>query len=174
VDHFSIRPATLDDASALSALGQTAFRETFHHYEEAALSEFLDSHCGVSAFIETLSNLDISILVAVADNQLVGYAKYGESRLPKSSGLNPKFELHQLYVLKAWHGYKIGKTLIEEVMQAGRKERVKIMHLGVWEHNKKAQDFYARLGFEKVGEYDYLPIGKVIDHEWIMAKSLEN
>ena len=159
----SISVANLRDAHALSALARATFCETFNHYDPVALADFLDQHCAPDG---------VTILLAHIGQELVGYAKYGTSRLPKSSSFAPEFELHQLYVLKKWHGHRVGSQLIESVMASGREQGAQTMCLGVWEHNARAQRFYRNYGFSKVGEYDYLPIGEVIDHEWIMAKSL--
>ena len=41
--------------------------------------------------------------------------------------------------------------------------------LGVWSKNHGAQRLYERLGFEKVGEYEFL-VGKTRDHEFIMRR----
>jgi ribosomal protein S18 acetylase RimI-like enzyme len=41
--------------------------------------------------------------------------------------------------------------------------------IGVWSENLGAQRFYARRGFEKVGEYGF-PVGKTLDHEFILRR----
>ena len=167
-----IRHANLEDAAPLSALARMAFCETFQHYDPQALADFLSTHCSKQAFEKALVAEDITILVATIGETYVGYAKFGASRLPEMPGVVPAFELHQLYVLKVWHGRKIGAQLMERVIAAGRKHNVQAMHLGVWEHNLRAQAFYERYGFTRVGSYEYLPIGDVVDQEWIMEKSL--
>jgi len=172
VEDFPIRHATIDDALELSGMARAAFCETFHHYQPDALAEFLNTHCGLSAFKEALRAPNITILIASAEQKIIGYTKFGASRLPKIADFRPEFELHQLYVLKAWQGRKIGARLMQGVIGAGYDSKAPAIHLGVWEHNVRAQEFYKRHGFTKVGDYDYLPIGDVTDHEWIMEKSL--
>ena len=172
MEDIHIRRAVFDDVVPLSLMARVAFCETFHHYNPTALNQFLDSHCSVNAFNEALTAGNITFFVAMFGEHIVGYAKFGDSRLPQQSLFIPTFELHQLYVLKAWHGRKIGAKLMEKVIAAGRKCMVPAIYLGVWEHNIPAQAFYRKYGFVKVGNYDYLPIGDVIDHEWIMEKTL--
>ena len=41
--------------------------------------------------------------------------------------------------------------------------------LGVWSGNDKAQAFYAKRGFAKVGEYRFR-VGETLDHEFIMRR----
>ena len=41
--------------------------------------------------------------------------------------------------------------------------------VGVWEENFGAQRFYARAGFQHVGDYEF-PVGRVRDHEFILRR----
>jgi ribosomal protein S18 acetylase RimI-like enzyme len=41
--------------------------------------------------------------------------------------------------------------------------------IGVWSENFGAQRFYARHGFERVGQYKF-PVGKTIDDEFILRR----
>jgi RimJ/RimL family protein N-acetyltransferase len=45
------------------------------------------------------------------------------------------------------------------------------MHLGVWEHNPRAQAFYAKWGFRKVGE-ERFDLGDDIQTDWVMELAL--
>jgi diamine N-acetyltransferase len=42
--------------------------------------------------------------------------------------------------------------------------------IGVWSQNYGAQRFYARHGFEKIGEYDF-PVGGTLDREFILRRA---
>ena len=41
--------------------------------------------------------------------------------------------------------------------------------IGVWSKNFGAQRFYERLGFAKVGEYEF-PVGQTRDQEFILSR----
>jgi RimJ/RimL family protein N-acetyltransferase len=43
----------------------------------------------------------------------------------------------------------------------------------VWSENHGAQRFYAREGFEKVGEYGF-KVGRTVDHEFILRRRAES
>jgi ribosomal protein S18 acetylase RimI-like enzyme len=45
------------------------------------------------------------------------------------------------------------------------------LYLGVWRENHRAQRFYARNGFVKVGEYHF-PVGAQLDEEDIIVRDL--
>lgn len=170
---WRIRKAALSDASALSALGKQTFRETFTHYpDEAALTQHLDEYYSPDVFAGYLHNPKIHVWVAEYGGQLIGTTQLGPYKLPLKPENLPVIELHRLYVLKSWHGKKIGAALMEKSLETARHEAAKSLYLGVWEKNYPAQAFYARYGFEKVGEYNYPPIGNTVDREWILRLCL--
>ena len=103
---------------------------------------------------------------------LVGYMKFGACQLPYTPEIAPVLELHRLYVLKSHHGKKLGRRMMKHFMDTAKVKGAKAMLLGVWEGNVNAQRFYQHYGFTKVGEYNYWPIGKVIDREWVMQRIL--
>lgn len=169
---WTITEAAPGDAAELAAIAARAFRETFHHYQTDALQQFLEEEYNAQVFAQDIANPKNRIWLAKADGHIVGYAKLGEYKLPLAPARTPVCELHRLYILKSWHGYKIGAALMKLALQAARDMGCPDMYLGVWSGNINAQQFYARYGFVKVGEYDYPPIGEVVDREWILCKSL--
>jgi diamine N-acetyltransferase len=167
-----IRTATLADISPLADLAQRAFCETFHHYTPDDLAGFFAEHYSPEAFVSHVSEPGSQLWLAEADGTPVAYAKLGACKLPLMPAFSPAVELHRLYVLKEWHGKGIGGAMMDKAFGQALAQGAKAMYLGVWEHNVKAQSFYRRYGFSKVGEYDYPPIGSVIDREWIMVRKL--
>jgi diamine N-acetyltransferase len=166
-----IRLASKSDAAVLSRLAQQTFCETFTHYDPADRAAFLATHYSADVFASYLSDPKNKLWLIEDDGTPLGYAKLGAYKLPLAPTLSPVTELHRLYVLKSRHGKGVGSALMETVFESAA-QHAKILYLGVWEKNTRAQDFYKRYGFEKVGEYDYLPIGNVVDREWIMMKAL--
>ena len=52
-----------------------------------------------------------------------------------------------------------------------RRNGPQAIWIGVWSENLGAQRFYARHGYEKVGEYLY-PVGEARDLEFILRKPI--
>lgn len=169
---MQLRTATLNDAAALSGLARQTFNETFHHYDADALVQFFSGHYSTDIFTSYIKDKHTQLWLAETNGQLVAYAKFGACGLPGVPDVFPAIELHRLYVLKAHHGQKIGAALMQKAFDAAQAQGAKAMYLGVWSGNINAQNFYRKYGFEKIGEYDYLPIGKAVDREWIMRKAL--
>lgn len=62
-------------------------------------------------------------------------------------------EIHELFVIPEEQKKGIGKGLLEKVLDLGKRSGLEIAELWVGEHNKRAQKFYLKLGFEEVGKW---------------------
>lgn len=80
--------------------------------------------------------------VAVAGDELVGFAVAGPSRDPDAPA--PR-ELYAMYTRAAWWGRGLGDALMEAAVEPGS------CWLYVLEANTRAQGFYRRHGFEPDG-----------------------
>lgn len=169
---WRLRKAIPDDASGLAALARQTFCETFTHYPAGNLAQHLHQYYTPEIFFGYINDPNIGLWLAESEGVPVAYVKFGEYKLPLKPSALPVLELHRLYVLKAWHGRRIGAALMEKLFAAARRQNTKAIYLGVWENNHSAQAFYSHYGFTKAGEYDYPPVGNTLDREWIMAKSL--
>ena len=169
---WAIRDAVPRDAETIAAFAQQTFRENFTHYDPAALSEFLPKHYSIEKFRAQLSNPAYRFWLAESQGSIIGYANLGNYKLPLQPAALPVVELHRLYVAKEWQGRKIGATLMDLALAEATAQKAQTLYLGVWENNRNAQAFYARYGFFKAGEYNYPPVGGVIDREWIMMRNV--
>ena len=170
---WHLRPAAPEDAETLAVLARDTFRETFTHYPEEDREAHLAEHYTPAIFTGYITDPDTRLWLAEAEGKPVSYVKFGAYKLPFVPTEIPVIELHRIYVFSAWKGYKIGAALMDKLWEYAGERQAKAVYLGVWEHNVKAQYFYRRYGFEKVGEYDYPPVGRTLDREWIMRKILE-
>ena len=56
-------------------------------------------------------------------------------------------EIQRIYVLKAFHGKKLGQLLLDQAVKIAQEYNVDYIWLGVWEENHRAIHFYAKNGF---------------------------
>lgn len=56
-------------------------------------------------------------------------------------------EIERIYVLKEYHGKKIGQLLYDKAIQIAKEKNVNYVWLGVWEKNLRAINFYKKNGF---------------------------
>lgn len=168
----AIRRATPADGPALARLSAATFTETFGHlYPPEDLHEYLARVCTPEACTSNLSDSHNAVWLAFLEDAAdpVGFIAVGRCKLPVD-GLEPAAgEVKQLYVFAKFHNLRIGARLTDAAMAWFESERFEPLYVGVWSQNYGAQRFYQRYGFEKVGEYDF-PVGKTVDHEFIMKR----
>ncbi|MGZ3404232.1 MAG: N-acetyltransferase family protein, partial [Phenylobacterium sp.] len=107
--------------------------------------------------------------LAEADGAAVGYASVGPCALPHSEVTPACGELKRIYLTAAWQGTGLAARLYSEAVAWLEREGPRTIWLGVWSENLKAQRFYARQGFAKVGEYGF-QVGGTVDREFILRR----
>jgi ribosomal-protein-alanine N-acetyltransferase len=120
-----VRSATRADVPAIVALERTIFSDPWSS----------------GGFFELLGE---SSLVAVADDQVVGYL-FARLLAPDEA------EILNLAVQKDRRGRGMGRSLIEAALHGFRKKRVRTVFLEVRASNAQGQRFYHNVGFREVG-----------------------
>ena len=144
---YTIRSAIEKDANDLSDLRVQIDGETENMDREKG-EAFIDT-LGFKQIIkidtESLRNL---FLVAVVDEQIVGYSRCEGNDLKRSTH---KVEFG-VGVLKEYWGYAIGKNLLKESISWADSIGIKKITLNVLETNERAIKLYSKLGFEIEGK----------------------
>ncbi len=150
---FLIRPANAQDAVALAEFGARTFRETFSAENTA---EDMRLHLA-SAWSPLLQRAEIedrgldTLLAFTADGALAGFAQLRSDYAPAAAPTERAFEIKRFYVDRPWHGSGLARELMAAVEAQARGRGARELWLGVWERNPRAQAFYRKCGFEKVG-----------------------
>lgn len=164
-----IRRASACDAEALAAIGAQTFTETFAHlYPPEDLASFLAEAYGVERTRADLKDPRKAAWLVEAGGEVIGYAQVGPCALPHPEVTESCGELKRFYFRKAWQNRGLGGALFAAAM-AWLEAHYRDLWIGVWSENYGAQRFYARHGFEKVGEYGF-QVGKTVDHEFILRR----
>lgn len=172
-----VRLAQSTDARALSTFAARMFRETFGPYTPP---EDLAVHLAATYTVEQQATEIIDptgdVLVAEMSSPdgipvLVGYAYVFRTGAPPCVRGPDPVELRRLYVDTLWHGRGVAQVLMAEVLRRAQGWGGRTLWLGVWEHNLRAQAFYRRYGFERVGEHIY-PVGSDPQVDWLMSRSI--
>jgi len=166
----TIRRADPEDAESLAAIGRACFSQTFGHlYPAADLAAFLDDAYSLDGARRDLADPAKAAWLAEADGRLIGYALAGPCALPHPEVTPGCGELKRIYMLAEAQGGGTGSRLFQETLAWLEREGPRRIWIGVWSGNHGAQRLYGRLGFEKVGEYEF-PVGTVKDHEFILRR----
>lgn len=156
-----IRPITAEDVPALSAMARETFYKTFTGTcSEEDMQQFLDKHYNEQQLLSEVTMDNNHFFFAVLDGEPVAYLQFMEdySGLPLMKKWKA-LELKRIYVLDKFHGQGIAQMLIEYCIDFAKSNGYEVVWLGVWEHNLRAQKFYAKYGFEDSGHTHDFPIG---------------
>lgn len=170
---INYRPAKSEDVPALSELGRTSFVDAFGHlYSVGNLNRFLKQSYSQPVVEAELADPARLFRIAERDGLMVGYCKIGfDVTLDHDSGGRKVMELKQLYLRGSETGSGVGATLMAWALDEARARGFQDVILSVWSENHGAQRFYARHGFEKIGDTIFM-VGDHRDEEYLMGLRL--
>ena len=165
------RDAAPGDGAALGAMARQSFVDTFGTlYKPEDLAAFLEGTFGPNGLPAQIGNPRYAIRIAEDGGQIAGFAKIGPVDFPGDWDAET-VELHQLYLLKPWHGTGVAGELMEWVLATARARGFKRIVLSVFVDNHRAQRFYARYGFREIGKYEFR-VGDHVDDDRIWSLAL--
>jgi ribosomal protein S18 acetylase RimI-like enzyme len=149
----TIRTATSNDASALSALNadvQATHAEALPWLFKAPNADTFPPDAAAAI----VARAGAIVLLALVDTRPVGYA-YAEVRRRGETGLTKGYEsvyLHHISVRPALRGRGIGSALLAALRSAAAEQGVARLELDVWTFNEPARRFFVRHGFAAYNE----------------------
>jgi GNAT superfamily N-acetyltransferase len=174
MDEPTIRRAGSADAQALAEIGAATFTETFGHlYPPEDLSAFLAESHSARAARANLADPRRAIWLMEAGGRAIGYAHAGPCALPHPAVTPRCGELKGFYLAGPWQGRGLGERLFATALAWLESPGARDLWIGVWSENHGAQRFYARHGFEKVGNYNFR-VGNTLDDEFILRRPAHN
>lgn len=171
---MDLRPASLEDVPALSALGARAFAAAFGHlYDPADLSAFIEKVYAPVSVRADIEDSQRRIQLAVdAQGEVMAFCKIGlvTSYAQHARGTRP-MDLMQLYCDPDRTSQGLGTRLTEWALETMRALGADEALLSVWSENHGAQRFYARHGFARIADIDFW-VGNHRDDEFLLARAL--
>jgi diamine N-acetyltransferase len=148
MENIDIKKVTQNNIDQLQKIGRQTFSETFSAGNtEENMKNYLEEGFSAEKFTAELNDPNSEFYFAVLDNHVIGYLKlnFGQSQTELKD--DKALEIERIYVLKEYHGKKVGQLLYEKAMQIARQKNADYVWLGVWEENPKAINFYKKNGF---------------------------
>jgi ribosomal protein S18 acetylase RimI-like enzyme len=148
MEHIEITRATINDIERLQIIGRKTFYETFSASNtEENMNRYLQDGFSTEKLTEELTNPDSEFYLALSAGDVIGYLKlnFGTSQTELKD--NKALEIERIYVLKEFHGKKVGQLLYEKAIEVARQKSADYVWLGVWEENPRAINFYRKNGF---------------------------
>ena len=156
---IQIRRATTDDAVPLAALAAATFPLACPPgTAPSAMQAFIAQHLSLERFREYLVDPAREIFIADATGQegLLGYTMlvFGEpydADVAAAITHRPTVELSKCYAAAEAHGRGVAPALVAASVDSARERGAVGMWLGVSQLNARANRFYEKNGFERVG-----------------------
>ena len=94
-----------------------------------------------------MNHPDSEFFIAWEVEAPVGYLKINTGQAQTEPQGDTALEIERIYVLKAYHGKKVGQLLYEQALDMAQQQNKSLIWLGVWEENPRAIRFYEKNGF---------------------------
>lgn len=171
-----VRPARAADAEALAEVAARTFPLACPPSVTAADTEaFIAENLSAEQFRRYLRDRRRHVLVAEVAGAVVGYTLLvvaaPENEQVRTAAPQAGAELSKCYVLEDFHGQGLAAMLLTETLAVAARIGLEAVWLGVNQANERAQRFYRKSGFERVGERTFT-VGFRTEHDYVMAHTL--
>lgn len=162
-----LRKAQTGDAALLMELSQATFRETYGGMMQAPdIEAYVMSEFSLPASEQLLADPRSYVYFAVKDETVVGYSVLRESKTLVELPEKRVSEITRLYVLRRYHGYQLGKSLLQKQIAVSETLQLNGVWLSVWEKNHLAKKFYEKHGFLHIGDQSFT-VGTDVQNDFI-------
>lgn len=143
---------------------------------DEAKAAFIAANLAPDRFGEYLRDPMRRLLVAERNGGVIGYTMLvlpaepstgpADSDVAAAVTVRPTAELSKVYVLPEHHGGGAARRLVEATLRVAADEGIASVWLGVNQLNDRANAFYAKCGFSRVGTKRFL-VGDVWEHDFV-------
>ncbi len=169
---IKIRRGTILDAETLAPLAVKIFNDTFADNplnKPKDMQIYIGEAFSLKQTRRELAEKDSIFFIAEIGGRMIGYAKLQEHSIEQCISDIDAIELQRLYVAHEFHGKGVAASLMNECFAEAENKNYQIMWLGVWEYNYRAQRFYEKFGFKKVGSHIF-QLGTDAQIDFVMEK----
>jgi ribosomal protein S18 acetylase RimI-like enzyme len=173
----TVRRATSADADALARVAAATFALACPpHVTQESVDTFIRDILSRECFETYLADPDRDLFVAQEGDALTGYAMLvagepGDEDVRSALTLRPTAELSKIYVLPDRHGAGTSRLLMDAALAAATTRGATGVWLGVNQLNERAQRFYGKSGFTRVGTKRFL-VGERYEDDFVFERPL--
>jgi GNAT superfamily N-acetyltransferase len=143
---------------------------------QADVDAFIAQHLSRERFADYLADPDRILLIVADDGEPVGYSMLvtGPIADPDVAAVvdaGTSIELSKFYVTEDRHGSGAAAALMAATLDEAGRTGAKWCWLGVNQRNVRAGKFYAKHGFELVGEKRFR-VGEELHHDFVRRRAL--
>jgi ribosomal protein S18 acetylase RimI-like enzyme len=153
---FKILRATLKDAQLLSQLSVDTFLPAHgHSAPKTDIDDYVAQSFNEENFIKELSDLHNCYYLLYSNDKIAGYSKVVFNQFNENITAKNTAYMSRLYLLEDFYGSGLGKKLFDFNLTLCKENKQSGIWLAVWVENQKAISFYTKMGFKKVGAFDF-------------------
>jgi ribosomal protein S18 acetylase RimI-like enzyme len=175
----TVRPAVPADAPALSEVAAATFALACPpSTTQEAIDDFIAASLSEAAFARYLADPERTVLVAehAPGAPFDGYTMLvaGDPVDPDVAAVvrvRPTAELSKIYVREGSHGRGTASELMTRTLDAARDRGAVGIWLGTNQENVRAQRFYVKHGFARVGTKRF-KLGDEYEHDFVYERAL--
>ena len=157
IDKIKIEQINHSHIEALQQIGRQTFEETFAESNTAEnMAKYLEEAYSHEKLSAELNNANSFFYFAMLDEKVIGYLKLNKGGSQTELKDNDALEIERIYVLKEFHGKKVGQLLFDKAIEIAKAQHVAYVWLGVWEENKRALQFYTKNGFIEFDQHIFV------------------
>lgn len=154
---IEIKKATLSDLATIQDISKKSFIETFAAINTPEnMAKYLQESFNTAQLTTEINNPESPFYIAFWNTEPVGYLKLNLGNAQTEVVEDTTLEIQRIYVLKEFHGKRIGQLLLDEAIKIAHQIPVTYIWLGVWEENHRALQFYTKNGFVTFDKHLFL------------------
>lgn len=174
MSEITLKLVEQSEIGQLRQLAIKTFTETFgHDNSPEQLEAYFEEAYAEEVLTREVTSSESQVVFILVDDHIAGYRKVNWGAAQTEHKLEDAFEIQRIYVLKQYQGLGLGKRLFEDALEMAEQKGFTWAWLGVWEGNFKAQNFYAKYGFEKFSEHSFQVSEDKVDVDWLLKKKLK-
>lgn len=153
---ITIRTATQDDIADLAAIHVAGWQGAYGGLIDQDYIDSQNIEKRMADWQEWLKDETVHRLIVTLEDKAVGFIAYGSLRTapPGTSKIRPLYssEIYGLYLLPEVWRQGIGSAILKQAVQNLKEQKHTSMCLWVLSDNKRACDFYQKMGGTRVGK----------------------
>ncbi|WP_299779065.1 GNAT family N-acetyltransferase [uncultured Formosa sp.] len=148
--------ANATHSNLIVEVGTQAFRESHgHSASKADIESYISKTYNKEAILKEFNNEKVRYHLIYCDGDIAGFSKIELDTSNKNIADLNITKLDRIYLLEAFHGKQLGSKLFQFNIELSKKQHQNGIWLAVWIENKKAVNFYQKMGFKIVGAFDF-------------------
>jgi len=156
---IKLKKVGIESVELLGELLRSSFVEAYHDvHTKENIDTYFAQYYNNKVLGNTIEDPSYDIFFAHKDSKAVGVLVLHHHHCPLRPALKAS-ELKQLYVLSSEYGTGLGKYLMEQSYKIVSDLNNEWIWLCVSDLNYRAQRFYQKMNFERIGEGPILTVG---------------